>query len=144
MTDATTTLTTATQVIDQLATQVKQTAVAYGPDAYNLAIQYVHWTAIFNTIVDVAWIGIAIVLLIISSIGFRKAYVSSIANQSHNTTDTTVFGMVVGVVCLILGGSIFFFYISDLLSAANLMGLFAPKLSLVQHVLDAVAPSSGN
>lgn len=133
MTDPTQTLTTATQVIDQLAEQTKQAVTSYGPDAYTLAISYIHWTALFNTFVDAAWMIIALVTIIMSLITFIKFF-----DKDYHDFQF-VFLLVLPI---IVGSAVFFNCFQDLISVQNLMGLFAPKLGLVNHVLSALTPAS--
>jgi hypothetical protein len=137
MTD-TTELTSATQIINELANQVKQTAVTYGPDAYNLALQYVQ-LAVYNTIVSFVWILISFVFYTLANIFIKKIIKIEKRPDAREWTGPSIIMTVVSFFLIIFGTFMLFCSLENILDPTNMMGLFAPKLSLVQHVINAVS-----
>lgn len=134
-------LTNCAQVIQNLATQAKNAAIQYGPDAYQLALKYVHVMAVINSVYN-------IIIMILSAIIFGvgvKIFNKAIKNykldkeqyqrtcRSNEETYMPWFGL--GIVICGLFSIFFTVNLMSLISQDNLMGLFYPQVELMHQVV---------
>ncbi|MDE3023564.1 MAG: hypothetical protein KGI54_17225 [Pseudomonadota bacterium] len=133
MTDTNQTVVAVTSAIEKLSSDVAHQATQYGPQAVQLATEYIHVQAIITTAV---WGIIFLLLCAILWAVMRFLIVSGIHEKDHERFG---FGMFAAIAVLLLTGIPFIIVVQP----DNLMGLFTPKLELVHMALKA-ASSIGN
>jgi hypothetical protein len=126
-----------TQTITALASKTGEVIKSYGPETVSFAAHYLHTVAIINAVIDLVYLLFAalIALLVYKMIKFIIKFESDI-----NDARLIVCGFG-SIICSIFFAIIFFSIIMHLLTTQELLGLFAPKIAVVQYVLNTVSPN---
>jgi hypothetical protein len=128
------------QAVEELASKAGAAAVQYGPEALNIATQYVHAMAVLSVIKDMIGLGFCALAVFLYSklwvlaqkaIGYDDDMSAVYAIRGVFGAATIGFTVTLGLICII-----------DFLSPQTFFGLFIPKMAVLNYAISIATPAS--
>jgi hypothetical protein len=132
---------TVTSTITALATKAGAAISAYGPQTVDFAAHYLHVIALITAATDILGL-VSVPILGYIAYRFCKYFIIKVIDGGDGPEwlIPIVVGMFTAFYIIIAS----FTCLESLLSTQELLGLFAPKIAVVQYALNAVTPNTGN